>query len=142
MKIHRSASSLVAVGALALAAVGMASSAQAGDVYWSIGVNSPGLQVGVANGAPMVLMQPPIYSQPYPYPVYREPRVVYRQPRVIYEEPRQVVYVRQAPVFIAQPQYVRSEWKHRGHRHGKDRFESRHFDDRGSRHRGRGHNRD
>ena len=131
MKIHRSVASLVAVGALALAAVGMASSAQAGDVFWSIGVNSPGLQVGVANGAPMLMV-----------PVYSEPRVVYRQPRVVYEEPRQVVYVRQAPVFIEQTQYVRSEWKHRGHRHGKDRYESRDFDDGGSRHRGRGHDRD
>ena len=131
MKIHRSVSSLVAVGALALAAVGMASSAQAGDVFWSIGVNSPGVQVGVANGAPMLMV-----------PVYSEPRVVYRQPRVVYEEPRQVVYVRQAPVFIEQTQYVRSEWKHRGHRHGKDRYESRDFDDGGSRHRGRGHDRD
>lgn len=131
MKIHRSASSLVAVGALALAAVGMATSAQAGDVFWSIGVNSPGVQLGVANGAPMVMV-----------PVYTEPRVVYRQPRVVYEEPRQVVYVRQAPVYIAQPQYVRFEGKHRGHRHGKDRYESRDFDDGGSRHRGRGHDRD
>ena len=75
-------------------------------------------------------------------PVYSEPRVVYRQPRVVYEEPRQVVYVRQAPVFIEQTQYVRSEWKHRGHGHGKDRYESRDFDDGGSRHRGRGHDRD
>lgn len=131
MKIHRSASSLVAVGALALAAVGMATSAQAGDVFWSIGVNSPGVQLGVANGAPMVMV-----------PVYAEPRVVYRQPRVVYEEPRQVVYVRQAPVYIAQPQYVQFEGRHRGHRHGKDRYESRDFDDGGSRHRGRGHDRD
>lgn len=131
MKIHRSASSLVAVGALALAAVGMATSAQAGDVFWSIGVNSPGVQLGVANGAPMVMV-----------PVYTEPRVVYRQPRVVYEEPRQVVYVRQAPVYIAQPQYVQFERRHRGHRHGKDRYESRDFDDGGSRHRGRGHDRD
>ena len=140
MKINLSASSLVAVGALALAALGMASSAQAGDVFWSIGVNSPGLQVGVANGAPMVLVQQPVYIQPYP--VYREPRVVYRQPRFVYEEPRQVVYVRQAPVFIEQTQYVRSEWKQRGHRHGKDRYESRNFDHEDSRHRGRGHDRD
>lgn len=140
MKINRSASSLVAVGALALAAVGMASSAQAGDVFWSVGVNSPGLQVGVANGAPMLMVQQPVYAQPYP--VYSEPRVVYRQPRVVYEEPRQVVYVRPAPVYIAQPQYVQFEGRHRGHRHGKDRFESRDFDDGGSRHRGRGHDRD
>lgn len=140
MNINRSASSLVAVGALALAAVGMASTAQAGDVFWSIGVNSPGLQVGVTNGAPMVIVQQPVYSQPYT--VYSEPRVVYRQPRVVYEEPRQVVYVRQAPVFIAPPQYVRTESRRRGHGHGKDRYESRRFDDGGSRHRGRGHDRD
>lgn len=50
-----------AVGAAAGLTLGLA---QAGGVYWSVGVNSPGVAVGVGN-QPMVMVAPPVvYAQP------------------------------------------------------------------------------
>lgn len=133
MKNYRSASSLVAAATLALAAMGMTQVAQAGNVYWSVGVTSPGLQVGVANGAPAV-----VYSQPYPvysqpYPVYSQPYPVYSEPYPVYR-PRPVIYVQPAPiVYRAPPQYIQADWQHPGRgwgprhrqgRHDHDRFDS------------------
>ncbi len=138
MKIHRSAFARVAAGALALAALGMTAAAQAGDVYWSIGLSSPGVQVGVANAPPVIVHQP-VYSRPYP--VYRETYPVYWQPPVVYVAPRPVIYVQPAPFYMPPPRYVRAEWKHHGHRNGKGRYQSRDFDDEGSGHRGKGHGR-
>lgn len=96
---------------IALAAGGwaLAGSAQARDVYWSIGVNSPGVAVGVSNAPP-----PVVYSYPsYGYPVY-EPR-----PVVVYPRP---VVVQSYPVYPAPYYGYRDDrrWhKHRhGHRHG------------------------
>ena len=102
---------------IALAAGGwaLAGSAQARDVYWSIGVNSPGVAVGVSNAPP-----PVVYSYPsYGYPVY-EPRPVVVYPRPVVVHPRPVV-VQSYPVYPA-PYYGYCDdrrWhKHRhGHRH-------------------------
>lgn len=141
MKNMRSAASLVAVAALTLAGMGATAVAHAGgNVYWSIGLSSPGVQVGVGSGVPYVVHQP-VYVQPYP--VYIEPRPVYVQPRPVYIEPRPVIYVRPAPVHFAPPEYIQSNWQRpgpgwrQGHRH------HRHDDYRSDRHDGRrsGHDR-
>ena len=96
---------LKGLGALALAAgawalSGTATTAQArDDIHWSIGVNSPGVSVGVSNGPAVV------YGYPhYGYPVY-EPR-----PVVVYPRP---VVVHSYPVYRAG---YGPHWK--GHKHG------------------------
>ena len=50
---------------LGLAAAG----AQAGDVYWSLGMQSPGVVIGASNAVPM-------YVAPAPVVVYPAPRVM------------------------------------------------------------------
>lgn len=80
----------LAAGAWALSAGN--AQARGDDVYWSIGVNSPGVSVGVSN-APTVVVHPrpvmvhqyPVMvHQPYPYvvgrPVVVVPQPVYYQP--------------------------------------------------------------
>lgn len=85
--------SVVGKAALAGAAMlGFAGAAQAGsNVYWSIGVGSPGVSVGVTNARP----------------VYVQPALVYYQP--------QPVYVQPAPVYYGRPY---GHKKHHGHGHG------------------------
>lgn len=120
MKIKRSTSSWVAALSVALAALAGAGAAQAGDnVYWSVGMSAPGMQVGVANAVPVVQQ------------VYMPRQPVYMAP--------QPVYVQPAPVYMAQPQYVQTGWErpdygrrwHHRH-HDRDRFDHGH----------RGHDRD
>ena len=96
------AASLVA-GAWALSA-GM-SPAQARDVYWSVGVNSPGVQVGVSNGPPIYVQHPrPVYVQPAPVVVYPGYGNGYRSGYGYgYERPR---YVAPPPVYYPQPARV------------------------------------
>lgn len=69
----------LAVMAAAALALGVSQAAQAhGDnIYWSIGMSSPGMQVGVSSAPPMV-MYPPVYMAPRPV-VYMPP-VVYGPP--------------------------------------------------------------
>ncbi len=114
-----------AVGCVAAGMMGLlwsAQSAQANDVYWSIGVHQPGVSVGVSN-APQVIVQP-------------APRVIYAPPRVVYGAPPVVVY--------PQPLY-RTQWappghsKHwhkgrHGHRHDWDDRHDRRDDRRHDRH--------
>jgi len=106
MKIKRSTSSWVAALSVAVAALACAGAAQAGDnVYWSVGMSAPGMQVGVANAVPVVQQ------------VYMPRQPVYMAP--------QPVYVQPAPVYMARPQYVQTGWErpdygrrwHHGHRH-------------------------
>lgn len=103
-----------------------ASSAHArNDVYWSVGVNGPGVTIGASN-APVVVASPPGYYydprpvvvQPAPIYVPRPP-VVYA-PQVVYGPP--VVYAPR-PVVISGPSYWdddrgRGHWRGRGHGHG------------------------
>ncbi len=123
MKIHRSIYSKAAAAALAMAALGMSAAARAGDVFWSIGLASPGVSVGVANAAPVYVAPQPVYVQPQP--VYVAPQPVYVQPRPIYYN--QPVVVRPAPVYQAgwvQPGYGHRWHKkhgHHGHHRGWDR---------------------
>jgi hypothetical protein len=67
---------MVCTAALTLAASGTAQ-AHGDNIYWSIGMSSPGMQVGVSSAPPMV-MYPPIYMAPRPV-VYMPP-VVYGPP--------------------------------------------------------------
>lgn len=83
-----------ALGLLASLAVGLA---QAGDVYWSVGVNTPGVSVGVGNrGLVMV-----------------SPQVVYQPPVVQYYPVVPVYGVAYAPVPV-QPRWGRHHHHHRG----------------------------
>ena len=141
MNINLSTRSLAAAATLALAALGMTGAAQADNVFWSIGLSSPGVQLGVANALPVMVVQQPVYSQPYP--VYSQPYPVYSQPRPVYVVPRPVVYVQGPPVFVSQPQYIQTDWNYRGH--GRKWKNERHDGDRDhdrGRHGGRGHDRD
>ncbi|HXD41546.1 MAG TPA: hypothetical protein VN649_13330 [Ramlibacter sp.] len=83
MKFSRSIYVKVAAVALALAAVGTASVAQArSNVFFSIGANvAPGVAVGVSN-APVYY--PPVYAAA---PVYVQPAPVYYYPPVYYGPP-------------------------------------------------------
>ncbi|MDP2065063.1 MAG: hypothetical protein Q8K38_03750 [Burkholderiaceae bacterium] len=106
-------------GAIALASLGTASVAHAGNVFWSVGIASPGVQVGVANA--------PVYHQPAPAPVYVQPAPVYVQPAPVYYQPAPVyyqpapVYYRPAPVYRAgyvTPVINGYYYGHRGHGYG------------------------
>ena len=127
--------SIGAAGALAMAALGFAGAAQARDnVYWSVGVGTPGAVVSVGNVGSVY--QQPVYPQPVyvqPQPVYVQPRPVYVQPEpVYYEQPQRYynsspVYVRPAPVYVApQPIYYErpyNQWRGHGYRgHHGDRY--------------------
>lgn len=120
------------VMALAVASAGVwalsgaASLAQArDDVYWSIGVNSPGVSVGVTNTRPVAVYPAPVIVHSPPPVVYGPPPVVYAPPPVIYSPPpsRSVrpVVVHQAPVVVYGPPPHRRHWDGhpgRGHNHG------------------------
>lgn len=109
IKSNRTVILASASAALAVAAMGFAGAAQArDDVYWSVGMGSPGVSVNVGNAQP-------VYSQPAP--VYYQPAPVYVQPAPVYYQPRPV-YVRPAPVYFApQPVYYEQRRGH-GRRHG------------------------
>jgi len=63
-----------------VAALSAAGTAQANDVYWSIGIHQPGVHVGVSN------------APPAPVVVYPAPHVIHVPPRVVYGPPPVVVY--------------------------------------------------
>ena len=102
-------------GAAALVVFGLSSAVQAQQVYWSVGVSAPGVQVGVVS-APPVLVQPGY------------------QPVLV--APPRVVYVRPAPVVLQPvPQFIRADWRYGGHRRGweerrqrQERWEGQHAD--------------
>ena len=66
----------VAAMAAGFVALLVSTSASANGVYWSVGVSSPGVQVGVQNAPPVVYQTPVV--------VYQQPQVVYQQPQVVY----------------------------------------------------------
>ncbi len=81
-----------AAAALALAAMGFAGAAQARDnVYWSVGVGSPGVAVNVGNAFPVYSQPAPVYVQALP--VYVQAQPVFVQPRPYYYGQPQVVYM-------------------------------------------------
>lgn len=113
MKAKRSAKysawAFAGAASLGLLALSASTAALAGDVYWSVGLSSPGVQLGVFSPQPVYVQPQPYYAQPQPYyvqtqPVYSQPQVIYTQPRPVYVQPRPV-YVQPRPVY-AQPQPV------------------------------------
>lgn len=104
----------VAACALALAAAGTASVAQArGDVYFSVGTHMPGVSIGISN-APVYYPQPVYYAQPNyyypPAPVYYGPSY-YVRPAPVYYRP--VVY---GVTYYSGPRHHRQHRHHRHHR--------------------------
>lgn len=107
----------LSLGLLGAAALGASAAAQArDDIYWSVGVGTPGVSVGVSNARPYYAPAP-VYVQPAP--VYVAPRPVYVAPRPIYQAPP-VVYG-PAPVYYGPPghrKHHKHKWEHRrGHWH-------------------------
>ncbi len=100
-------------GAVLLVSLAGAGAAGAADVYWSVGVHSPDVHVGVSNTPPVVVSTRPV--------------VVHAPPRVVYAPPPVVVYHPAHPVYRAgwvPPGHVRNgkAWGHRhahAERHGR-----------------------
>jgi hypothetical protein len=135
MKSTRSVYVKVAAAAVALAALGTVSVAQArSNVFFSVNAAvAPGVSVGIANGPayypPVGYVQPayvqPVYVQPQP--VYVQPQTYY-QPAPVYVQPAPIYY-RPAPVFygpafgVTYIQGGRGGWDHhRGGGHGGHRW--------------------
>ena len=132
MKSKPSIYSLAAGAALAVAALGVSTSARADNLSWSIGVSSPGVQFDVSNTRPVYGQ--PVYAQPYyapqvytqPQVVYQQPQVVYQQPQVVYQQPQvvyqqpQVIYQQPRPYYTPQVVYIqpRPVYVHPRHGHG------------------------
>lgn len=115
-------------------ALGAASMAQARDLNWSIGIDSPGVSVGVSNHRPVVVYPQPVYGAPvYGAPVYGRP--VYVHPQPVYQVRPMPGYVQPVVVHPYPPTviYGRPGYGHKhGHRHGhrgKDRWDHRDRDD-------------
>ena len=75
----KSLQGILMTGLLAAGTLGVTGVAQArSDVYWSVGVGSPGVAIGVGNLPPPVYVAPqPVYVAPPPA-YYAPPHVVYR----------------------------------------------------------------
>jgi hypothetical protein len=101
------AAAIMAVGAAALGATGVAQANN--NVFWSVGVAAPGVQVGVANGPQYYPQVAPVYVQPAP--VYYQPAPVYVQPAPVYYRPAPVYY-RPAPAY-----YRTVAWNQPGYRY-------------------------
>ena len=94
MTTGNSVRKVAVVGALALASLGWGAAASAQNVFWLVGVASPGVQVAVSNA-------PPVIYQHY-YPVVVQQPMVLQAP--VYLHPQRVV-VHPVPVYSAYPDY-------------------------------------
>jgi hypothetical protein len=111
MKFSPVLAKAAAVTAIALAAAGTASVAQArGNVFFSIGGNiAPGVAVGVSNMAPVY----------YPPVTYVQPAPVYVEPAPVYMEAQPVYYGYGAPVYYGGGYaYGHRHWAHERWEHG------------------------
>ena len=136
--MNRSTSSLFLAGAaatVAVAAMSFAGTAQARDnVFWSVGVGTPGAILNVGNVGSVYQQPQPVYVQPQP--VYVQPQPVYVQPQAVYSQPAPVYYqqrpqfVTPAPVYVApQPIYYGRPYGYGfGHGHGHWRHEGRYVE--------------
>jgi hypothetical protein len=134
----RKVAKVAVLGALALAGLGWGAAASAQNVFWSVGVASPGVQVAVSN-APAVVYQhhyPVVVQQPvvvYPQRVVVQPVPVYSAYPVyggqMYSGPVYGGPVYGRPVVVQQPVVV-AGWHghHRGWHHGWDRGWNRGWD--------------
>lgn len=105
-----------ALAVAAAALTGTAANARQ-DVYWSVGVGTPGVVVGASNTPPVV---------------YPAPRVIYPAPQVVYQQPYPVVVYPQ-PGYRAGWVPPGHRWDDRGHKHGH-KHGRRGDDDRDDRH--------
>jgi len=106
-----------AVGTLAAGALLAAASANA-QVNWSVGVNLPGVSLGVAEPGPVYYEPAPVYSRPAPQVYYQPAPPAYYRPAPVYVRPEPTYY---GPP--AQAYYEPGErWRHR-HHHRRDRDE-------------------
>lgn len=130
-----------AVGLVSLAATAWALSAGQAqarggqdDGYWSIGVNSPGVVVGVSNAPPprpvVVYPQPVVVHQAAPVVIHQSYPYPYVRPVVV--QPRPVVYQGWGYGPRWDDRHDRRHWKHRHHDrydrddrhgHGDDRWD-------------------
>ena len=112
------AGNTLVLGALALAAMSYAGSADARDnVTFSVGIGVPGVVVGASNAYP-------VYSQPRP--VYVQPRPVYVQPAPVYYQSAPVYYAAPPVYAVPQPVYYGRPY---GWNHGHYKRHDRHHDD-------------
>lgn len=126
MKTKRSVYALIGAASLAALTLGASGAAQAGnnDVFWSVGLSSPGVSVGVSNGQsyysqPQVVYSQPqvVYSQPQvvysqPQVIYAQPQPMYVQPHTVYVQPQRVYYPQVAPVYVAPRVVYNNGWQH------------------------------
>ena len=127
-KANRSGFMAGAAAMLVFAGMGFTGAVQARDnIYWTVGVGSPGVGVNVGNARPVYIQPQPVYVQPAP--VYIQPQPVYIQPQPVYVQPRPYYQYGQPQVVYVQPGYGN------GHRHGwhKKHGHDRDDDDRGDR---------
>lgn len=109
--VHLIRAGLAMAGVASLLALTSNAAQARGDVSWSIGVNTPGVAVGVSNGHGY-----PVYVAPQP--VYVQPRPIYYAPPapVYYAPPRPIYYA--PPVYAPAPGYYYGGHGHRGRGHG------------------------
>lgn len=109
MQRNRSLFAAAAAAIVALAGLAMSPAAQArSDVYWSVGIGSPGVSIGASNAYPVYTAPAPVYVQPAP--VYVQSSPYYRAAPV---------YVQPAPIYWNPgPGYRHGHRHHRGHGHG------------------------
>ena len=99
---------VMAAAVLLAGAAGVATRAHADNLYWSGGVGSPGVSVGITNG--------------WPGPVYVQPAPVYLRPSPVFVQPVAVapIYYQTVPVYQpgwAPPGRAHGWYKNRGHGH-------------------------
>lgn len=119
MRKIRSLSAWVAAASVALAALTGTSTAQASDVYWSVGVAAPGVVVGAGNGYS-------VYTTPAPRYYAPPPQAYYPPPAPVYYAPPPPVYYAPPPVYYPPPGY--GYYRGNGNHHHRDYY------DRGDRH--------
>ena len=97
---------LMAASALLVGAAGVATRAHADNLYWSVGVGSPGVSVGITNGWPG-----PVYVQPATVYVHLAP--VYLRPAPVFVQPVAV-----APMYYQAVPVYQPGWAPPGRAHG------------------------
>jgi hypothetical protein len=116
--LSRSFAKAMAATVLLIGVAAYSASARADNVYWSIGLGSPGVTIGMTNARPL-----PIYVQPQPQPYYVQPATVYVHPGAIYSQ--------QVPIYV-QPRLVYQQgWSGQDRQHSKGNKHDRRHDNRG-----------
>ena len=113
--LSRGFAKAMAATALLIGVVAYSASARADNVYWSIGLGSPGVTIGMTNARPL-----PIFVQPQPY--YRQPAPVFVHPGAVYSQ--------QVPIYVQTRPVYQHGWAGQGRPHGKGKKHDRHHDKR------------